>query len=91
MQDKQGPSDPGQTRNEEKKAAPPAAAPRPGAPPMVSMSKFFEHNRPTEKILLIVGTIAAVIAGALLPSMAIVLGEVINTFDPASGGRDILY
>jgi hypothetical protein len=43
-----------------------------------------------DKALFILGGISAIIAGALIPSLAIVMGAVSTTFDPAKG-KDNAY
>ena len=42
-----------------------------------------------DRILLIVGAIAAVITGALLPAMAVIVGQITNTFDPDNSAKSI--
>ncbi len=49
---------------------------------MIKFSKFFTYMSRKEKALMILGTIGALLAGFLLPCMAIAVGELTNTFDP---------
>ena len=53
-------------------------------PRQVSFLKFFSFLSLTDKILLAVGTFAAIIAGAILPSISLVMGNVAVAF---SGGN----
>ena len=46
--------------------------------------KFFGYLSITDKILLVVGTSSAIIAGAILPSVSLVMGNVAVAF---SGGN----
>ena len=57
---------------------------------MVKFSQFFKYIKGKDKFLLIVGSISAVCCGISLPSMAIIVGEVTNTFDPRKSSDDIL-
>jgi hypothetical protein len=43
---------------------------------------FFRYITPTEKLLLIFGTIGAVLAGSLYPAYAVILGQITNAFSP---------
>ena len=53
-------------------------------PRQISFLKFFSFLSMTDKILLGVGTSAAIIAGAILPSISLVMGNVAVAF---SGGN----
>jgi hypothetical protein len=53
-------------------------------PRQISFIKFFSFLTLTDKILLVVGTSAAIIAGAILPSISLVMGSVAVAF---SGGN----
>lgn len=46
--------------------------------------------RPKEKVMMIFGSISAVIAGCLLPSISIAWGEVTNSFSPSRDKDSIL-
>ena len=41
-----------------------------------------------ERTLLIFGVIGAIVAGALYPALAIVIGALTNTFDPHNSAAD---
>lgn len=56
---------------------------------MFKFSKFFTYITTGERILLYIGTLSAIIAGALIPAIAIVMGDVTNTFDPDSTSANI--
>ena len=49
---------------------------------MVPFKKFFKYASKTDCTLMILGTIGAVIAGAALPCMAILMGLITNSFNP---------
>ena len=50
---------------------------------MINFSKFFQFISPKDKMMIAIGSMSAVLAGALLPTLAIVMGEVTNTFNPS--------
>ena len=45
-------------------------------------SKFFKFMTPIEKVLFVTGLLAAIIAGAVFPALAIMLGRLVNAFNP---------
>lgn len=49
---------------------------------MTDFKNFFRYMTAKEKTLLVLGTIGAIIAGCLTPSLAIIMGEITQTFDP---------
>ena len=53
-------------------------------PRQISFLKFFSFLSLTDKILLVIGTSASIIAGAILPSISLVMGNVAVAF---SGGN----
>ena len=57
---------------------------------MVKFSKFFNYCTKSEKIMLAFGTFFAFASGGLLASMAIILGDVTNTFDITATGDEVL-
>jgi hypothetical protein len=57
---------------------------------MIPVSKFFKFISKRDKTLMILSNIAALVAGAILPCMAIIMGEVTNTFDPRKGSDEVL-
>lgn len=57
---------------------------------MIQFSKFFSFIKPRDKSLMIIGTISAIIAGVILPCMAIAMGSVTNAFDPLETADDRL-
>ena len=57
---------------------------------MVKFSIFFRYLTLKEKVLMWIGAFSAIACGALLPAIAIVIGEVTDTFDPDNSPDDIL-
>jgi len=55
-----------------------------------SFFKFFSYLRPADKFLLVVGTISALIAGMILPTIAVIMGSVAEAFTGGSGSADPL-
>jgi hypothetical protein len=49
---------------------------------MIKFSKFFTYIGKRDKVLMIIGSLGAVIAGLLLPCIALAMGAVTNTYDP---------
>lgn len=49
---------------------------------MIKFSKFFSYMTWRETTLVVTGTLGALIAGFLLPCMAIAVGELTATYDP---------
>jgi ATP-binding cassette subfamily B (MDR/TAP) protein 1 len=64
-----------QTAPDTKEVEPPAR--------QIAFTKYFTYLTPTDKVLLGVGTTAAILAGAILPSISLVMGNVAVAF---SGG-----
>jgi len=44
------------------------------------MFKFFTYINFYDKLLLCIGTIAAILAGAILPSISLIMGNVADAF-----------
>jgi len=66
---------------------------KPAAPPkpeMVPFSHFFMYCTPGEKVMLYMGYLACVLAGLLIPSISILMGEITVSFDPTSTRKDTL-
>jgi ATP-binding cassette subfamily B (MDR/TAP) protein 1 len=57
---------------------------------MIKFSKFFTYMTTKEKWLMFLGTVGALLAGFLLPCMAIAVGELTDTYDPRNGKDKIL-
>jgi hypothetical protein len=55
----------------------------------VPLSYFYRYATKTEKFMLFVGSLGCLVAGCLLPALAILLGEVTNSFNPANGYKSI--
>jgi len=55
----------------------------------VSISKYFSELQGVEKFLLIFGYICAIGAGLIMPSVAVIMGEVVGAFDPNKIEEDI--
>jgi len=56
---------------------------------MIAFSTFFRYLTLADKFLIGIGSISAIIAGCLMPSMSIVMGEITNTFDPDNTADEI--
>ncbi|OQR96655.1 ABC transporter B family member 11-like, partial [Thraustotheca clavata] len=54
---------------------------------MVSMSKLFTFADTTDKILMAVGTVTAMLTGVSQPVQIIFFGDIINAFNPTQGGK----
>jgi len=57
----------------------------PDAPPpakMISYFKLFKYSSCADKLLVAVGVLMAILSGAVLPAIAIVVTNVIDAFDP---------
>jgi ATP-binding cassette subfamily B (MDR/TAP) protein 1 len=52
----------------------------------IAFSKYFTYLTPMDRLLLVVGTLAAVLAGAILPSISLVMGNVAAAF--TTGGSN---
>ena len=72
---------------DEHEGPPPQQAPR-----QLSLFKFFKYLRPYDKVLLAFGTLSAVCAGAILPSISLIMGNVADAFTSGGGssGSDII-
>ena len=70
-----------QTAPEAKEIAPPVR--------QIKFKKYFSYLRTTDKVLLYTGTASAILAGAILPSISIVMGSVAVAFSSGSSS-DIL-
>ena len=57
---------------------------------MIPLNKFFTYMTGKDKVLLVIGGVSAVIAGAIVPCMAIAMGEITNTFDPRVAPDEVL-
>ncbi|OQR96651.1 ATP-binding Cassette (ABC) Superfamily [Thraustotheca clavata] len=55
--------------------------------PMVSMTKLFTFADSTDKILMAVGTVTAMLTGVSQPVQIIFFGDIINAFNPTQGGK----
>jgi ATP-binding cassette, subfamily B (MDR/TAP), member 1 len=55
------------------------------APRTIPFTKFFTYLTGFDKLLLVIGTICAIIAGAILPSISLVMGNVAVAFSNDSG------
>jgi len=45
---------------------------------------------PREKVMIVIGYVASALAGLLVPSLAILMGEITISFDPAFSRKDTL-
>jgi hypothetical protein len=57
---------------------------------MIDIRKFFTFLKPREKVLMVIGSVSAVIAGIIVPMMAIAMGQVANTFNPSNDKFELL-
>ena len=48
--------------------------------PQIAFTKFFSYIGTTDKVLLVVGTICSVLAGTILPSISLIMGNVAAAF-----------
>ena len=70
------------------------ASPAVETPPkmgMIKFSHFFKYATRGDKMLIALGTVGAVLCGVLLPAIAIIMGEITNTFNPRSTAAEILH
>lgn len=56
---------------------------------MIPFSKFFTYCTGFEKFLYYFGLFAGIIAGAFVPSLGIIIGEITVTFDPDLSNSEI--
>ena len=56
------------------------------APRQVSILKFFTYITFYDKFLLFIGTLSSILAGAILPSVSLIMGNVANAFTSGGGG-----
>lgn len=65
-----------------------ASEAKPVAPPtrQIPFTKYFTYLTTTDKVLLYAGTASAILAGAILPSISLVMGNVAVAFTGGSGG-----
>ena len=56
------------------------------------MLKFFSYITFYDKLLLVIGTLSAILAGAILPSISLIMGNVADAFTSGGGssGTDII-
>jgi ATP-binding cassette subfamily B (MDR/TAP) protein 1 len=62
-------------------------------PERVSLFKFFKYLTAWDKVLLAIGSLSAVLAGAILPSISLIMGNVASAFTqprPGESGGDII-
>jgi ATP-binding cassette subfamily B (MDR/TAP) protein 1 len=62
-------------------------------PEQVPITKFFTYINGNDKTLLIIGTVTAILAGGLMPSISLIMGNVAAAFtetDDSSSGTDIV-
>ena len=55
----------------------------------ISLFKFYHNITCSDKLLLVFGTIAAICAGAIAPSIALIMGSVASAFADKSGSVDL--
>ena len=57
---------------------------------MINFNKFFTYITTKDKMLMVFGTIGAVVAGVLLPCISLAFGSITNSFDPAKGANAMM-
>jgi hypothetical protein len=72
------------------KTSDPISAKKKKGPDMIPFSKFFTYTSGTDKLMLLIGTIGALIAGGIVPCMAIFIGQITTIFNPTSGPDSML-
>ena len=70
-----------QTAPETKEIVPPTR--------QIPFTKYFTYLTTTDKVLLYAGTASAILAGAILPSISLVMGNVAVAFSGGSGGSSV--
>ena len=55
---------------------------KPPTPQTIPLSKFFSFITPQQKLLLVIGTLSAIVAGFLMPAIGLVLGYVTDGYNP---------
>ena len=56
----------------------------------ISFFKFFKYLSPADKALLYIGTAAAILAGMILPSISLIMGNVTAAFTDGSSHESII-
>jgi len=51
--------------------------------------KFYRYCGPLDVIFMILGTIGTIIAGMGMPAFAFLFKELLNSFNPNSGGEEL--
>ena len=51
---------------------------------------LLRYISPSDKVLVVIGSIAAILTGLGMPTMVIMLGEITNAFDPNASPDDTL-
>ncbi|OQR90011.1 ATP-binding Cassette (ABC) Superfamily, partial [Achlya hypogyna] len=57
----------------------------PAAPAMVPLGKLFSYADTTDKVLLLVGTLGAMVLGVAQPIQIVFFGNIVNAFNPKVG------
>jgi ATP-binding cassette subfamily B (MDR/TAP) protein 1 len=57
---------------------------------MIEMSQFFRYMGRRDRFLMFMGTVSALIAGFLLPSISLAVGAVTNSYDPRNAKEELL-
>lgn len=59
-------------------------------PEQIAFKKFYTYVSGREKIYMTIGTIGAVVGGGLIPAIALIMGDVTDTFSPSSSPNAVL-
>ena len=62
----------------------------PPKPELCKVSEMFQYLRGSDRMLLIVGTIAGMIGGFAMPAFVFFFGKLTDSFNPEKGGDDTL-
>ena len=49
----------------------------------ISIHRLFKYGSQKDKVMLAIGTVAAALAGLLIPSIALIMGNIASTFGSA--------
>lgn len=82
-------SDTKSTTKDEPSNAAAAAGKRPPAADRISFFKLFKYADCTQKALVYLGVLSAIIGGASAPSIALVFGEIVAIFDPNNSSEEV--
>lgn len=56
----------------------------------INLIKFYSFMTWREKIYFAIGLVGAIVGGALIPSLSLIIGDVTDTFKPTSSPTELL-